>query len=46
MKCVFFTDATFEEFIKAKGELMVKDGKNLTHDEFLSHLLKQKGGRK
>ena len=41
LKCVFFTEDTFADFVRAKGELMAKTGKNLTHDDFLKYLLEK-----
>jgi len=47
MKPISLQDKTFEDFIKVKGELMFKTGKNPTHDEVLVFLIskyKKNGG--
>jgi hypothetical protein len=47
MKQCAFQDKTFEDFMKVKGEIMFKTGKNPTHDEVLVFLIgryKKNGG--
>lgn len=40
MKQFAIQDKTFEEFIKVKGEIMFKTGKNPSHDDVIAFLLK------
>ena len=41
MKQFCVQDKTFEGFIKVRGELMVKTGKNPSHDDVLAFLIKK-----